>query len=84
MKNASIGTQEVKLQVKDVSDRLKVKVNPATVNVNVQEKVTKKFSVDVELSKSVVADGYQAGTPIIDPKKSLLLVQKILSNKLLM
>ncbi|MBC1544959.1 CdaR family protein [Listeria cossartiae] len=69
LKNASIGTQEVKLQVKDVSDRLKVKVNPATVTVNVQEKVTKKFSVDVELSKSVVADGYQAGTPIIDPKK---------------
>lgn len=69
LKNASIGTQEVKLQVKDVSDRLKVKVNPATVTVNVQEKVTKKFSVDVELSKSVIADGYQAGTPIIDPKK---------------
>lgn len=69
LKNASIGTQEVKLQVKDVSDRLKVKVSPATVTVNVQEKVTKKFSVDVELSKSVVADGYQAGTPIIDPKK---------------
>lgn len=69
LKNASIGTQEVKLQVKDVSDRLKVKVSPATVTVNVQEKVTKKFSVDVELSKSVIADGYQAGTPIIDPKK---------------
>lgn len=69
LKNASIGTQEVKLKVKDASDRLKVKINPATVNVNVQEKVTKKFSVDVELSKSVVADGYQAGTPIIDPKK---------------
>lgn len=69
LKNASIGTQEVKLKVKDASDRLKVKINPATVNVNVQEKVTKKFSVDVELSKSVVAEGYQAGTPIIDPKK---------------
>ncbi|WP_085645463.1 YbbR-like domain-containing protein [Listeria monocytogenes] len=69
LRNASIGTQEVKLQVKDVSDRLKVKINPASVNVNVQEKVTKKFSVDVELSKSVIADGYQAGTPIIDPKK---------------
>lgn len=69
LKNASIGTQEVKLKVKDASDRLKVKINPATVNVNVQEKVTKKFSVDVELSKSVVADGYQAGTPIIDPQK---------------
>lgn len=69
LKNASIGTQEVKLQVKDLSDRLKVKIDPASVSVNVQEKVTKKFSVDVELSKSVIADGYQAGTPIIDPKK---------------
>ncbi|WP_181249188.1 CdaR family protein [Listeria seeligeri] len=69
LKNASIGTQEVKLQVKDLSDRLKVKIDPESVSVNVQEKVTKKFSVDVELSKSVIADGYQAGTPIIDPKK---------------
>ncbi|MEE9723976.1 CdaR family protein [Listeria seeligeri] len=69
LKNASIGTQEVKLQVKDLSDRLKVKIDPASVSVNVQEKVTKKFSVDVELNKSVIADGYQAGTPIIDPKK---------------
>ncbi|MBF2454008.1 CdaR family protein [Listeria seeligeri] len=69
LKNASIGTQEVKLQVKDLSDRLKAKIDPASVSVNVQEKVTKKFSVDVELSKSVIADGYQAGTPIIDPKK---------------
>lgn len=69
LRNASIGTQEVKLQVKDISDRLKVKVDPVSVNVNVQEKVTKKFSVDVELSKSVIADGYQAGTPVVDPKK---------------
>ncbi len=69
LKNASIGTQEVKLQVKDLSDRLKVKIDPPSVSVNVQEKVTKKFSVDVELNKSVIADGYQAGTPIIDPKK---------------
>lgn len=69
LRNASIGTQEVKLQVKDISDRIRVKVDPVSVNVNVQEKVTKKFSVDVELSKSVIADGYQAGTPVVDPKK---------------
>ncbi|WP_239255830.1 CdaR family protein [Listeria ilorinensis] len=69
LRNASIGEQNVKLQIKDLSDRVKATISPDTATVNVQEKVTKKFSVDVELGQSVVAAGYEAGTPEVSPKK---------------
>ncbi|EMG27782.1 hypothetical protein X560_1351 [Listeria fleischmannii 1991] len=69
LRNASIGEQNVKLQVKDISERLKVTISPETAKVNVQEKVTKKFSVEAEINKSAVADGYEAGTPKVNPAK---------------
>ncbi|AQY51752.1 hypothetical protein PWEIH_01140 [Listeria weihenstephanensis FSL R9-0317] len=67
--NAKAGTQSVKIEVKNLSDRLKSTINPATAKVTLSEKVTKKYSVDVELNKSVIADGYEAGDLTTDPKK---------------
>ncbi|EUJ32038.1 hypothetical protein MFLO_07622 [Listeria floridensis FSL S10-1187] len=67
LRNASIGEQEVKLKIKNVSARLKATISPEKVRVNVQEKVTKKFSVEAELANSAIADGYKAGTPTVSP-----------------
>lgn len=74
--NAKAGTQSVKIKVKGLSDRLKSTVNPPTAKVTLAEKVTKKYSVDVELNKSVIADGYQAGTAKTDPKKVSITASK--------
>ncbi|MBC1435824.1 YbbR-like domain-containing protein [Listeria rocourtiae] len=67
--NAKIGTQSVKIKVKGLSDRLKATVNPPTAKVALAEKVTKKYAVEVELNKSVIADGYEAGTSKTDPRR---------------
>ncbi|MHC5279244.1 CdaR family protein [Listeria kieliensis] len=69
LRNASIGEKNVKLQIKNLSNRLKATISPQTVKVNVQEKVTKKFSVDAELSSNAVARGYKAGNIKISPGK---------------
>ncbi|WP_088810962.1 MULTISPECIES: YbbR-like domain-containing protein [Listeria] len=69
LRNAKIGEQTVEFQVKDISERLKVTISPESAKVNVQEKVTKKFSVEAEIGNSVIADGYEAGTPKVDPGK---------------
>ncbi|MBC1458199.1 CdaR family protein [Listeria newyorkensis] len=74
--NAKAGTQSVKIKVKNLSDRLKATVNPPTAKVTLAEKMTKKYSVDVELNKSVIADGYQAGTAKTDPKKVSITASK--------
>jgi YbbR domain-containing protein len=66
---AKIGNQRVKLKVRNLSDKLKATIKPATVNVNVQEKITQEFKVDAEFKNSLVEDGYSAGTPIVEPNK---------------
>ncbi|MDN3019857.1 CdaR family protein [Paenibacillus sp. BSR1-1] len=66
---AKIGKQKVKLKVKDLSDKLKATINPATVTVNVQEKITKEFKVEAEFNASQVEEGYSAGQPVVEPNK---------------
>ncbi|MDP4086118.1 MAG: CdaR family protein [Bacillota bacterium] len=69
LKNAKIGNQKVKFHINNLSDKLKAEVVPATVNVSVQEKVTKEFRVSAEFNNNLIADGFAAGTPIIEPDK---------------
>ena len=52
--NAKIGKQKVNLKVKNLSDKLKVTLKPASVNVTVQEKITKEFKVDAEINRSQI------------------------------
>ncbi|MGP7819748.1 CdaR family protein [Niallia sp. 01092] len=65
--NAKIGTKEVKLQIKDLSDKLKAKINPTNTEVTVKEKVTKEFKVEAEYSSKSIADGYSAEAASINP-----------------
>jgi len=67
--NAKIGKQKVNLKVKDLSDKLKVTLKPASVNVTIQEKITKEFKVDAEINRSQIEEGYSAGQPVVEPNK---------------
>nr|WP_295973090.1 CdaR family protein [uncultured Bacillus sp.] len=69
LSEAKVGTQRVKLKIKNLSDKLTAKINPEYVNVTVQEKVTKEFNVKVEFNEDMVAEGYEAGTPVVKPGK---------------
>ncbi len=66
---AKVGKQRVMLKVKGLSDSITPTVNPAYIDVNVQEKETKEFSVEVEYDQKMLAEGYEAGSAVIDPKK---------------
>jgi YbbR domain-containing protein len=67
--NAKIGNQRVKLKVNNLSDKLKATIKPASINVNIQEKITKEFKVEAEFNRSLLEEGYTAGTPIVEPNK---------------
>lgn len=68
LRNAKIGSQRVKLKTKDLSDKLKAKIDPAYVNVSVQEKVSVNYKVEPEFNQHLLSEGYEAGTPSIDPQ----------------
>ncbi|WP_338450574.1 CdaR family protein [Niallia oryzisoli] len=69
LSKVKVGKQRVRLQIKDLSDKLKATINPAYVDVNVQEKVTKEYTIDAEFNQKMVADGYEAGAPVVKPNK---------------
>lgn len=69
LSQAKVGRQRVQLKIKNLSDKLKAKIEPEYISVVVQEKITKEFDVLVEFDNKMVADGYEAGTPTVKPGK---------------
>jgi YbbR domain-containing protein len=69
LSKVKVGKQRIKLQVKDLSDKLTATIDPEYVEVDIQEKVTKEYSVDVEFDVKMVDEGYIASTPVVAPNK---------------
>ncbi|MCA1032944.1 YbbR-like domain-containing protein [Bacillus timonensis] len=64
----SIGSHKVPLQYKNISDKVKVAIEPSEITVVIQEKVTKEFIVEVDfMNKALIKDGYIPEQPIIKP-----------------
>lgn len=68
-----IGTHTVRLQQKNLSDQLKVKIDPAVITVGIHKKATEKFPVEVDvLNKSKINEGYTVGEPIVSPSEVIV------------
>lgn len=67
--NAKIGNQKVKFEVSGLSDKLKATIEPSTLMVSIQEKVTTEFTVEAEFNSEFIKNGYSAGQPVVKPKK---------------
>ncbi|WP_449538527.1 CdaR family protein [Ferdinandcohnia sp. Marseille-Q9671] len=65
----SVGTHKVKLQYRNISEKIKVKIDPAEITVVIQEKVTKEFPVEVDfVNRDQVEEGYTVEQPVIEPR----------------
>jgi YbbR domain-containing protein len=62
-----IGNHTVPIKIKDISNKLKVQIDPAYANITVQEKVTKEFEVEAEYNNGLLEDGYEAEKPVVEP-----------------
>ncbi|STO35746.1 Uncharacterized protein conserved in bacteria [[Flavobacterium] thermophilum] len=63
-----LGTYTVPIKYKDISEKLKVNIQPASVKVTIREKVSKRFSVGVEFfNRNKMPDGYSVGEPTVKP-----------------
>jgi YbbR domain-containing protein len=66
--NAKIGNQKVKFEVSGLSEKLKATIEPNSLMVAIQEKVTTEFTVEAEFNSDLIKDGYSAGQPAVKPK----------------
>lgn len=62
-----IGEHRVTIQTEKFSDKLDVTVEPETVDVVIEEKVTKEFKVEPEMNNRMLAAGYILNSMTVEP-----------------
>ncbi|WP_226671353.1 YbbR-like domain-containing protein [Metabacillus litoralis] len=81
--NLSIGTHQVKLRHKNLSQDLSARINPAFITVSIEEKVTKSFPVEVDfLNDDKLEEGYEPDQPIVNPNSINVTASKELIERI--
>jgi len=62
-----MGEHDVNLQYENISEKIKVTLDPKTVRVNIEEKVTQEFRVDPEMNSRLIEEGYILKDMVADP-----------------
>lgn len=65
--NERLGRHTVSIKAENLSDKLNVRLDPATVDVVIEEKVSKSFSVEPEFNERLLAEGYNAVKKEVEP-----------------
>ena len=66
--NITLGKRTVTFKTANLNEKLIATIDPEYVEVTIQEKVTKEFSIDAEYNHSVLQDGYLAEEPVVKPQ----------------
>ncbi|MDF2947946.1 MAG: YbbR-like protein YbbR [Bacillales bacterium] len=73
LRNLELGAQRVPLRIENLSDKLTVKITPAEIFINIQEKITKDFPIEVDfINRSKMEPGYSISGYEIKPSKAIL------------
>lgn len=67
LSNLLMGEHEVALQYENISNKLDVTLDPATVVVNIEEKITQEFRVDPEMNLRLIDEGFVLKDMTADP-----------------
>lgn len=67
LQNLTLGEHTVRIQVENVSDKLDVRLDPATVHITIEEKVTQTFRVDPEMNTRLLAEGFEVRNMDVQP-----------------
>ncbi|MEN2262620.1 hypothetical protein AAH971_14595, partial [Enterococcus faecalis] len=63
-----LGTSEVPWTVRGLSSAVTAEIQPKTVTVSIEKRVTKKFEVEAQLSENIEKEGYKRKNHTEDPK----------------
>jgi YbbR domain-containing protein len=63
-----VGTTEVPLTVKGLSSAVTAKMEPKTITVTVEKKVSQKYKVEAQMPDSIEKEGYKVDNLLIEPE----------------
>lgn len=67
LRSMPMGSHTVQIQTENISDKIKVELDPATIEVNIEEKITQSFRVDPEMNDKLLADDYELVKMEVNP-----------------
>lgn len=67
LREMSLGLHEVKPQYENISDKLEVTIDPGTIELVMEEKVTKEFKVDPEINNNLIAKDHILSSIDVSP-----------------
>ena len=62
-----LGDRTISVQIRDLNEKISYTIDPATIDISIQEKVTAEFEVQPEFDRSLLKDGYIAKEPTVNP-----------------
>jgi len=67
LSKATIGKHKVKFKYKGFSDKLQIQIEPSSIDVTIEEKVTRIFRVDPDFNQSQLAPNYFVKAMLANP-----------------
>jgi YbbR domain-containing protein len=67
LRSLPMGRHTVKIQPENLSDKLDVRLDPPTVDVVIEEKISKQFRVDPELNERLLDEDFYVGKIEVEP-----------------
>lgn len=67
LRDLPMGKHTVRIQHENISEKLDVRLDPATVEVEIEEKITKQFKVDPEFNERLLAEDFTVVRKEVEP-----------------
>lgn len=67
LRSLPMGEHQVKIQHENISEKLQVRIDPATIDVVIEEKITKTFKVEPEFNRQLLAEDFYVVNMEVDP-----------------
>lgn len=68
LRNLPMGEHQVPIQTENLSEQLNIRVDPAYVNVVIEERVSQEFRIDPEINERMLAEGFILESVAVDPE----------------
>lgn len=67
LRSLPMGEHQVKIDHENISDKLQVRIEPSTIDVNIEERITEAFQIEPEFNERLLAEGYNIVGMEVDP-----------------
>ena len=67
LRTLTMGKHSVSIQPENISEKLQVRIEPAMVDVFIEEKITETFKVEPEFNKRLLAEDFHVANIAVEP-----------------